>query len=215
MPAWPIALSRRRETAAAAGSPPSRGWSAVHLFVSPTGHDVLSTAPARSRHASRRSRKEGDFSIRDWLNVARGPAASLCQHQERPSRQTVVFDRFEDRRNRPSYRSQKAGIRRKCGAWMAAGQGLPRTPKSRTAEGWNRHKRPIHIGAWTAQSGGRAAVRTPVRSSVHIGIARQDQSRSCHPSPRAALRRRARRQPLQPILHALVIAHGNVEPHPR
>jgi hypothetical protein len=32
---------------------------------------------------------------------------------------------------------------------------------------------------------------------------------------RSALRRRVRRQPLQPILHALVFADGNVEPHPR
>ena len=35
------------------------------------------------------------------------------------------------------------------------------------------------------------------------------------PAPRAALRRRARHLPLQPILHALVFADGNVEAHPR
>ena len=35
------------------------------------------------------------------------------------------------------------------------------------------------------------------------------------PSPQAALRRLARHLPLQPALHARVLAHGNIEPHPR
>jgi hypothetical protein len=35
------------------------------------------------------------------------------------------------------------------------------------------------------------------------------------PPPQAALRRLARRVPLQPALHARVLADSDVEPHPR